>query len=123
MPRNRIVPYGRVLKKTARKLRKNATPAEIILWKRIRNKQILGYEFHRQVPVDNYIVDFYCHELSLAIEVDGSSHNDRMEEDKKRQDKLESLGVRFLRFTEWDVRKDTDSIVLAIHDWIQKAAL
>ena len=75
MPRNPIIPYNPKLKERARDLKKNATFAEKILWIAIRRKQ-LGFEFHRQVPIDQYIVDFYCHELMLVIEVDGISHND-----------------------------------------------
>ncbi|NIX59063.1 MAG: DUF559 domain-containing protein, partial [candidate division Zixibacteria bacterium] len=64
MPRNIIIPYNPQLKDRARELRKNPTVAEKILWREIRRKQ-LGYEFHRQVPINQFIVDFYCHELFL----------------------------------------------------------
>lgn len=72
--KNKILPYNPNLKPLARKLRKDMTLSEVLLWQEIRKKS-LGVEFHRQVPIDNYIVDFYCHELMLAVEVDGSSHN------------------------------------------------
>ena len=73
MPANKIIHYNPSLKEKARILRKNSTLSEIILWKKIKNKS-LGYEFHRQVPLDNFIVDFYCHGLNLAIEIDGNTH-------------------------------------------------
>lgn len=75
MSPNPIIPYKPELKELARELRKNPTYAEKILWQGIRRKQ-LGVEFHRQVPIDQFIVDFYCHEIKLAIEVNGISHND-----------------------------------------------
>ena len=75
MPRNTIIPYNPKLKQFARDLRNNSTLSEVLLWRQIKG-QTLKYEFHRQVPIDEFIVDFYCHELKLAIEIDGDSHND-----------------------------------------------
>ena len=65
----------------------------------------MGVEFHRQVPIDNFIVDFYCHELMLAIEIDGSSHDEKQDYDQNRQTILENLGVRFIRFRDIDVKQ------------------
>ena len=65
----------------------------------LKNKA-LGYEFHRQVPIDKFIVDFYCHELSLAIEIDGNTHDYNYVNDTLRQTRLESLGVKVVRFTD-----------------------
>ncbi|WP_445664295.1 endonuclease domain-containing protein [Fodinibius sp. AD559] len=73
MPQNRIIPYNPELKELARELRKSMTHGEVLLWQRIRRKS-LDYQFHRQIPLLEYIVDFYCHELLLAIEVDGRVH-------------------------------------------------
>jgi len=70
----------------------------------IKNKA-LGYEFHRQVPIDKYIVDFYCHELNLAIEIDGYTHDYIFVKDVLRQLKLESLGIKVVRFTDLDIKK------------------
>ncbi len=120
MSRNKIIPYDPRLKILARKLRKQGTLAEILLWKRIRNKQICGYEFHRQVPMNKFIVDFYCHELQLAIEIDGSSHEQRVEQDRRRQRILERLGIHFLRFRETDVRKNIEDVLRAIEVWIER---
>ncbi|MGV2481542.1 UNVERIFIED_CONTAM: DUF559 domain-containing protein, partial [Salmonella enterica subsp. enterica serovar Weltevreden] len=72
--KNKILPYNPALKELAQRLRKQGILSEVLLWKKIKNKS-LGVEFHRQVPLDNYIVDFYCHELMLAIEIDGNSHD------------------------------------------------
>ncbi len=112
MPRNKIIPYNPNLKKLARKLRKEMTLSEVLLWQEIRRKR-LGVEFHRQVPIDNYIVDFYCHEIFLAIEIDGSSHvfDEVQVNDVKRQERLESLGVRFIRFDDLDVKRNMQEVV------------
>ena len=97
--RNKIIPYNPKRRNFARKLRLESTFSETLLWKKIKKKS-LGVEFHRQVPIDNFIVDFYCHEIMLAIEVDGSSHDipGRQLKDIKRQERLEKLGVHFIRF-------------------------
>jgi very-short-patch-repair endonuclease len=117
MRRNAIIPYNPKLKQFARQLRKNSTLSEVLLWKLIKGKS-LGYEFHRQVPLDEYIVDFYCHELVLAIEVDGNSHEYKYEQDLSRQGKLEELGVTFIRFNDADVKRDIDSVIRAIQEKI-----
>jgi len=72
--RRKIIPYNPKLKPLAKKLRNNMTLSEVLLWNELKGKRILGYDFDRQKPIDNYIVDFYCKELFLAIEVDGDSH-------------------------------------------------
>ena len=81
---------------------------------------MLGYDFHRQKPIDEYIVDFFCLELSLIIEIDGESHENKNNKDKKRQSKLESLGLRFLRFFDSDVKQKMPDVILAIEEWIKK---
>ena len=118
--KNRIIPYNPILKERARKLRKNMTPGEIILWKHLKGKQMYGYDFDRQRPIDQFIVDFYCKKLMLAIEIDGSSHDSEsaQERDRERQERLESLGVRFLRFREEDVCSDVEGVLRVIEDWI-----
>ena len=120
MPR-KIIPYKPALKKIARGLRNNSTLGEVLLWKKLRNKQMLGYDFHRQKPLDQFIVDFFCHELSLAIEIDGASHeaDEAQEKDAARQERLESLGVKFLRFKESDVRKNMRTVLDIIEHWIK----
>ena len=83
------------------------TLSEVLLWKEIKNKQ-LGMRFSRQIPIDQFIVDFYCKDLMLAIEIDGQSHyhDDQPDKDKRRQIKLESLGIHFLRFDDLDVKSN-----------------
>ena len=102
--KNKIIPYNPKLKELARELRKSSTLSEVLLWLKIKGKT-MGVEFHRQVPIDNFIVDFYCHELTLAIEIDGSSHDDKQDYDQNRQTILENLGVKFIRFRDIDVKQ------------------
>ncbi|MDT0294749.1 endonuclease domain-containing protein [Mesonia ostreae] len=116
---NKIIPYNRKLKIRARELRKNMTPAEILVWKNIRKKS-LGVEFHRQVPMLNYIVDFYCHEIGLVLEIDGKIHEDNFLEDAKRQGEIEKYGVSFLRFTNAQVFTDFDAIKMEIRNYINE---
>ncbi|MDP1675865.1 MAG: endonuclease domain-containing protein [Bacteroidota bacterium] len=118
--KRKIIPYNLKLKEVARVLRNNSTLGEILLWKQLRYKQMLGFDFHRQKPLDQFIVDFYCNELSLAIEIDGSSHTteEAIEKDKARQERLEAFGVTFLRFTEMEVRNSMRTVLTIIEDWI-----
>ncbi len=94
------------------------TLGEVILWQHIRRRQIKGYQFLRQKPIANYIVDFYCKELKLAIEVDGGSHEGREAEDLRRQERLEKMGIRFLRFQDSDVKDDIGAVLSVIENWI-----
>ncbi|RNL88449.1 DUF559 domain-containing protein [Sinomicrobium pectinilyticum] len=119
---NKIIPYRKDLKEKARKLRRNPTCTEKILWTKIR-KKALGIEFHRQVPILDYIVDFYCHELFLAIEIDGPIHNLQTDKDIKRQKKLEAQGVRFLRFSNEEVFTDITSVLNSIKKFVEETAL
>ena len=117
----KIIPYNPLLKERARELRKNMTPGEVTLWKHLKGKQMCGYDFDRQRPIDQFIVDFYCKKLMLAIEIDGSSHDspEAQERDAERQGRLESLGVRFLRFREEDVCGEVEGVLRVIEDWIK----
>ncbi|AYL98973.1 endonuclease domain-containing protein [Mucilaginibacter celer] len=112
----KIIPYNPKLKPLARKLRKDMTFGEILLWNELKEDKLLGFDFDRQRCIDDYIVDFYCKELMLAIEVDGRyhDHEDILIKDNARQAKLESFGVRFLRFTEAELKDDLDNVLRAI---------
>ena len=76
----------------------------------IRKKQ-LGVEFHRQVPIDHFIVDFYCHEIMLAIEVDGRHHDYQIIEDSRRQARLEKHGIIVVRFTNDEVEQGMEGVL------------
>jgi len=112
--------YNPKLKPLARQLRNNSTLSEVLLWEHLKGKRMKGYDFHRQKPIDNYIVDFFCNKLKLVIEIDGDSHDYKFEEDQKRQQSLESLGLTFLRFDDIDVKKDINSVILRIEEWIEE---
>ena len=116
--KNEIIPYNPKLKELARKLRKNSTLSEVLFWQKVKGKSF-KYEFHRQVPIDNFIVDFYCHELMLAIEIDGSSHDEKQDYDQNRQLILEDLGVKFLRFEDMDIKKKMFWVLEELQIWIE----
>ena len=120
MTRNTIIPYRKDLKTKARALRKDSTFSEVLPWQEIRKKQIEGYQFHRQVPILDYIVDFYCHELKLALEVNGNSHEHKVNYDEKRRQRLQKQGVTVLDIDDLDVKRDLNrvlnEIVLSIHE-------
>jgi very-short-patch-repair endonuclease len=117
--KNKIIPYNPKLKEYAKELRKNSTLSEVLLWKNIKNKA-LGVQFHRQVPLLEYIVDFYCHELMLAIEIEGDSHLYKYEYDVKRQGELEKEGIIFLRFTDLDIKQNMFSVGITLEQVVQE---
>ena len=82
-----------------------------------KNKS-LGYEFHRQVPIDEFIVDFYCHELLLVIEIDGSTHDYNFDYDNLRQTDLEKYGIKVIRFLDIDVKKSMNEVLRGIGNTI-----
>jgi very-short-patch-repair endonuclease len=82
---------------------------------------MLGYDFDRQKPIDNFIVDFFCSELMLAIEIDGETHNYKISRDRERQKRLEGLGVWFLRFTDDEVKQNIEGVVEEIERSIKKS--
>jgi very-short-patch-repair endonuclease len=77
------------------------------------------YQFMRQKPVGDYIVDFFCSKLKLVIEIDGESHDGRFLYDTKRQQFLESIGLTVLRFNDADVKRDMYNVLMAIEGWIE----
>jgi very-short-patch-repair endonuclease len=112
--------YKPKLKQYSRNLRNDSTLSEVLLWMQIKGRKIKGYQFMRQKPIENYIVDFYCSKLKLAIEIDGSSHIGKELADKIRQEKLESLGIRFLRFDDLEVKRDIQSVIRKLETWIEE---
>ncbi|MDO6602064.1 endonuclease domain-containing protein [Arenibacter palladensis] len=115
----KIIPYNPDLVPFAKKLRNNMTMGEIALWRELKNKK-LGVRFSRQIPMDNYIVDFYCKELRLALEVDGSVHfiEGQQEKDTIRQNRLEYLGVCVIRFSDLDVQNNLSWVLEEIKKMI-----
>ena len=96
------------------------TYSGVLLWNELKQKKMMGYDFDRQRPIDNYIVDFYCKDLMLAIEIDGESHQytDVAENDIIRQQRLESLGVTVIRLDDLDVKQDIDAVLHFIEERI-----
>jgi very-short-patch-repair endonuclease len=113
-----MFPHNPNLKVPARKLRKNMTLSETLLWQYLRKSQMLGYRFRRQEPIGNYIVDFFCRKLNLAIEIDGSSHDGKYELDMKRQREIEGLGITVLRFGDKEVKRNINGVLRGIENWI-----
>lgn len=101
------------LKKYRQDLRNNLTNAEVTLWKYLKSKQLEGRKFRRQFSVGNYILDFYCVEENLAIELDGQEHYSEAgyESDLRRSDFLREQGIRVLRFENEDVFKNTEEVL------------
>ena len=118
MKKRKIIPYNPKLKALARKLRNDSTFTEILFWNYLRGNQMRGYDFDRQRPIDNFIVDFYCNNLQLAIETDGESHHGKSKKDEKRDRRLKELGVTVLRFDDLDVQHKLDKVLEAIEKWI-----
>lgn len=112
--------YDQKLKTLSRKLRNQSTLSEILLWQRLRAKQVKGLQFMRQKPIGRYILDFYCSKYKLVIEIDGNSHSSEQARKKDiiRQKYLENLGLTVLRFDDRDVKQDLDGVVRAIESWI-----
>ena len=96
-----------------RRLRSNMTGPEARLWSRLRARQLQGLKFRRQHGIGPYIVDFYCPEQSLVIEVDGDSHADadQVVKDKQRETYLQSLGLRVIRYINDDIVKNLDGVL------------
>lgn len=96
------------------------TFGEVLLWNELKEDKIFGFDFDRQRCIDNYIVDFYCKELMLAIEVDGISHNNKESflNDEIRQQRMEGFGVRFLRFSEAEIKYDMANVIRCIESEI-----
>lgn len=100
-----MVLNDRKMKPYRRKLRKKMTPAEVSLWEMIRRKQLGGARFLRQYSVETYILDFYCPEYKLTVELDGEPHNEEFQQiyDEKRTQHLNKLGITVLRFENFEV--------------------
>jgi len=102
-------------------LRNNATTAERILWSKLKGEQLLGQKFRRQHGIGPFIVDFYCHDCKLAIEIDGATHwtREAKEYDRRREEYIEQYGVHFLRFTNSDVVENLDGVLMAIAEGVK----
>jgi very-short-patch-repair endonuclease len=100
-----------VEKPLARAMRREPTAAERAMWERLRHRQVAGMRFLRQRVIDRFIVDFFCSEHRLVIEVDGEVHRNRVERDSERTRALEMLGLTVLRFDNAEVLDDIDTVI------------
>ncbi|MEQ6121640.1 3'(2'),5'-bisphosphate nucleotidase CysQ [Reichenbachiella sp. MALMAid0571] len=121
MSKRKIIPCNPKLKELAKQLRKNMTLSEVLLWDQLKQKKMMGFDFDRQRPINNFIVDFYCKDLMLALEIDGDSHNheESYNADLKRQHILEESGISFLRFDDLEVKKSMNNVLRTIQYWIE----
>ena len=104
------------LLQAAHELRQPQTPAEQKLWSRLRNHQLEGLKFRRQHPIDRFIIDFYCAEAKLCIEIDGDSHAEQIEYDQARTEYLNERGYTVIRFTNREVFNQCEAVLQRIAD-------
>jgi very-short-patch-repair endonuclease len=102
----------------SRELRKEQTPEETLLWEILRNRQFMNLKFRRQHVIEGFVVDFYCHELRLAIEVDGGVHNNQKDYDELRQSLIEDKGIRFIRVQNEEVNRDVNILLEKIKEYM-----
>ena len=103
----------------AKELRKNLTPAEQKLWGRLRKKQ-LGIRFRAQHPIERFIIDFYCHQFKIGIEIDGEIHDFQKEYDCGRSFEIEKYGIKILRFKNSQIESNIEEVINTIYEEIQK---
>ena len=121
MKSDNLCSYNKKLQPFANKLRKEMTKAEACLWKYVlRAGQMNGYKFNRQRPVLNYIADFMCKELRLIIEVDGITHDTKLEKDEHRTDELRRAGFNVFRFTDEEVLTNIHGVAAEIERIIEE---
>ena len=120
MAKRKIIPYNPKLKELARQLRNDSTKTEIFLWLKLKGKQMYGYDFHHQKPIDNYILDFFCYELMLGIEVDGYSHQflEVYNKDRIKEKRMNDFGITVLRFSDDEVLNEMENVLRAIEYYI-----
>lgn len=107
-------PLHPMIRDHARELRHNATPPEQLLWSVLRDRRLGGLKFRRQEPIDQFIVDFCCRELKLIVELDGTSHEDKLRQDLERTAYLQRAGYRVFRVMNSDVRDDLEAVARGI---------
>ena len=100
------LPYNPQLKERAKALRKAGNLSEVLLWQQLKNGLFFGLDFDRQKIIGNYIVDFYCAEKGVVIEIDGYSHDSKTDYDAKRDNFLNSFGLRVIHILDQDVRSE-----------------
>jgi very-short-patch-repair endonuclease len=126
MPPKRIVTQQAVTPtklQRAKELRREMTPAERKLWTHLRAGRLEGIHFRRQQVIEPYIVDFYCHQAALVIEVDGSIHQNQQEYDRQREQNLKLHGLHVIRFSNTDVNQNLEGVLAEILRFCKLAIL
>lgn len=115
-----MLPYDPFNRPRSRDLRNHSTFGEITLWQHLKSRQLRGYQYYRQKPLDWYIADFYCPALKLIIELDGAYHQaaEIQAKDQRKEKILNAMGLEILRFTEKETQLDVASVLLQLHAWI-----
>lgn len=113
-----------IIFENAAKLRLKMTETESLLWERLKGKS-LGFKFRRQHPINRYVLDFYCHEKRLSVELDGGYHltKEQTLKDKERTEYLNSVGITEFRFTNSDVLQDIETVIKKINNKLQTYSL
>jgi very-short-patch-repair endonuclease len=117
-------PVDEIQRARAKQLRREMTRAETLLWRHLKANRLAGLGFRRQSPMGNYIADFVAHSRKLVVEVDGESHDfeSRLRHDERRDQWFASRGYRVLRFTNDDVMRNLEGVVIAIGQAAEQAA-
>jgi very-short-patch-repair endonuclease len=105
-------------KENARRLRKNSTPAEEKLWGYLKNRGFMNLKFRRQVPYGRFILDFYCKDQNLVVELDGEYHNRQRKYDKKREEELKAAKMRICRFKNEEVLFDIEVVLRSLEELV-----
>lgn len=115
------LPYNPRLKDFSRQLRQGGIMAEALLWKQLKARQI-GFQFNRQKPILNYIADFYCKEVGVVVEIDGSSHDtpEAQLKDKERDRQMRVIGLEIIRVSDRDVLRDAVRVAEFIMEECEK---
>ncbi len=107
----RSLPYNPALKERAKALRKAGNLSEVLLWNQLKRGQLMGLDFDRQKIIGNFIVDFYCAEKKTVVEVDGSSHDNKVEYDARRDAFLSGLGLQVIHIPVSDVKQNLSGVI------------
>ena len=110
------LPYNQNLREKAKRLRKAGNLCEVLIWQQVHKNKFKGYDFDRQKIIGNYIVDFFCVDCDVVIEIDGGSHIDKGEYDQKREDYLKGLGLTVIHILAEDVLKRLDDVMSLLHN-------
>ena len=113
------LPYNKNLIPYAKELRKASTLSEVLLWQQLKKRQLCGLDFDRQRIIGNYIVDFYCPLRRVAVEIDGDSHDMKLDEDKERDSFLNGLGIKVVRIHDHEVKKNMGGVLKYLESELQ----